>query len=406
MKQALILPIILMFTVNIWAQNRSIQFEHTEWNDVLKKAKKENKMIMLDCYASWCGPCQKMAKNIFTFDKVADYYNSNFINVKMDMEKGEGIELAKKYTVFAYPTFLFFDAQGNLVHKRLGFMDVDDFIQEGANAKNPEMQFFTLTQLYNESKQKIDDEKSPFKQNQNLLMNLITASSNAADNALPEYVELYLNRYKDDELLTKNNIYFIKEYVTSAESRGFATILRNYNKFVESFGDEEMEAKVEEIMSGKAKELGKNSPTEGKAELQKICNQLDTKKADKLYDKMLLSFYAGAKNWSEYANASVHFIEKYDISDADYLNSIGWRFYQKVDDKEQLNKAILFVEKGIKLKPEYGIMDTHACLLYKAERYDEAKKSAIRAIDTAKQHDEDASETEKLLVQIQDKLQK
>jgi uncharacterized protein YyaL (SSP411 family) len=59
------------------------------------KAKKENKLIFVDAYASWCGPCKLMVKNIFPLKTVGDYYNSHFINAKIDMEKGEGIELAK-----------------------------------------------------------------------------------------------------------------------------------------------------------------------------------------------------------------------------------------------------------------------------------------------------------------------
>ena len=47
-------------------------------------------MIFLDAYASWCGPCKMLQKNVFTKKAVGDFYNSKFINVKMDMEKGEG----------------------------------------------------------------------------------------------------------------------------------------------------------------------------------------------------------------------------------------------------------------------------------------------------------------------------
>lgn len=59
------------------AQNRSISFEQTkEWKKIVKKAKKEKKLIFVDCYTSWCGPCKMLAKDVFTRDTVADFFNS------------------------------------------------------------------------------------------------------------------------------------------------------------------------------------------------------------------------------------------------------------------------------------------------------------------------------------------
>ena len=98
------------------AQNRSIEFREGNWEQMLKMAKKEKKMIFVDCYTSWCGPCKMLAKNIFTQDSVADFYNANFICFQIDMEKGEGPELARKYGVAAFPTLLYVDKDGMLKH--------------------------------------------------------------------------------------------------------------------------------------------------------------------------------------------------------------------------------------------------------------------------------------------------
>ena len=103
------------------AQNRSIQFKEGNWESLLQQAKKENKLIFLDCYTSWCGPCKMLAKTVFTNDTVADFYNKHFICAQMDMEKGEGPELAKRYNVRAYPTLLYVNKEGKLVHNVVGF---------------------------------------------------------------------------------------------------------------------------------------------------------------------------------------------------------------------------------------------------------------------------------------------
>lgn len=113
---------------------RQISFEKKDWKDLLAEAKKEKKLIFVDAYTVWCRPCIQMAKDVFTLDKVADFYNDNFINVSMDMEKGDGPLLTEKYNVTAYPTFLFVDGNGNLVHTGLGYQEADPFIEVGKTA--------------------------------------------------------------------------------------------------------------------------------------------------------------------------------------------------------------------------------------------------------------------------------
>ena len=67
-----------------------IFFEGT-WKEALEKAKKEDKLVFVDSYTTWCGPCIKMAKNVFTQESVGSFYNQNFINIKLDMEKEDGV---------------------------------------------------------------------------------------------------------------------------------------------------------------------------------------------------------------------------------------------------------------------------------------------------------------------------
>ncbi len=114
--------------------NSGINFNHGKWVDVLKKAKQDNKLIMMDAYASWCGPCKWMAKNTFTDSEVGKFYNENFISVKIDMEKGEGLQLRKKYTISAYPTIFFIDGTGKKIHEKIGALGASDFITLGKKA--------------------------------------------------------------------------------------------------------------------------------------------------------------------------------------------------------------------------------------------------------------------------------
>lgn len=111
--------------------NKGIQFINESWNNVLEIAKKENKLIFLDAYASWCGPCKLLKKKTFP-DKVAgEFFNTNFINVAIDMEKGEGPKIAAKYGVTAYPTLIIADAKGNIITYTQGYINAKQLLEFG-----------------------------------------------------------------------------------------------------------------------------------------------------------------------------------------------------------------------------------------------------------------------------------
>lgn len=116
--------------------DEGIQFTEASWKDILKKAKAEKKVIFLDAYASWCGPCKMLQKNVFTKKDVGDFYNSKFINVKIDMEKGEGPALAQVYPLEAYPTLMYIDGNGRVLKKVLGLQTPEALIAIGKSV-NP-----------------------------------------------------------------------------------------------------------------------------------------------------------------------------------------------------------------------------------------------------------------------------
>ena len=133
LKSGLLLATLLVGALTIKAQS-GITFHQGTFAEAIAKASKENKLVFMDAYTSWCGPCRAMAANTFTNPDVGEYFNKNFVNVKMDMENGEGPNLARKYAVMAYPTLLFIGANGQVVHKELGFKDATTFMTIGKKA--------------------------------------------------------------------------------------------------------------------------------------------------------------------------------------------------------------------------------------------------------------------------------
>ncbi len=133
MKRFVLLVSILITSLTVFSQG--IEFQKESYAEVLKMAKKQNKLVFIDVYTSWCGPCKHMANTIFPQAKVGEYYNSHFLNLQLDAEKSEdGKMVAKLFGVSAYPTFLFVNGDGELVYRFLGGRAVDMFIKEGEKA--------------------------------------------------------------------------------------------------------------------------------------------------------------------------------------------------------------------------------------------------------------------------------
>jgi thiol:disulfide interchange protein len=109
-----------------------ISFFHGEWEQALAKSKQDKKLIFLDAYAAWCGPCKWMAKNAFMDEEVGKLFNANFINVKMDMEKNkEGSRLMQKYSIRAYPTLVFVDHNEEAIHVSVGALKPKELLALG-----------------------------------------------------------------------------------------------------------------------------------------------------------------------------------------------------------------------------------------------------------------------------------
>ncbi len=132
MKKIMLLTAVLAFIGSVaLAQNdQGIKFEKGTFAEILAKAKAQKKLVFMDVYASWCGPCKRMAAEVFTQKKVGDYFNATFVNAKFDAEVGEGRTIAARYGVNAYPTFLLLNGDGKLVGKMVGGSPTDEFIRQ------------------------------------------------------------------------------------------------------------------------------------------------------------------------------------------------------------------------------------------------------------------------------------
>ncbi len=392
MKRFIVFIAILSTLTTLSAQGIAFEKEETAWADILKKAKAENKIVFVDAYTTWCGPCKVMSKTIFPQKEVGDVFNARFVNAKIDMEKGEGPEIAKKYGVRAYPTYIFVNGDGELVHRSLGSMPAEKFIDVGEAASDPERQFYSLKKKYEGGERGAD-----------FLKNFAYACESAQETTmLPTVVDAYLATQKD--WLTKDNMNFILKFGTSIQSPMFAFMVKNQDAFAKELDQKDFKAQIDQMafmgvanatynrMKGefdfeKAKELG--------------AKYLSQDMLDKSLSNMTLAQFQMKNDMPNYINQAITHFEKYPSLSAQELNQVAWTFYENSTDKAQLQKALSWSLKSVEIDDQFAFNDTAAALYFKLGEKQNAKTYAEKAIKQAKETGQDATETEALLKKIE-----
>ena len=109
---------------------QGITFFEGNLNQALAQAEKDQKLVFLDIYAVWCGPCKRLKATTFKDAAVGEYFKKRFVSIAIDGEKGEGPALAQKLKLTAYPTLYVLDAKGNVVRKMVGFRTPEQLLAE------------------------------------------------------------------------------------------------------------------------------------------------------------------------------------------------------------------------------------------------------------------------------------
>ena len=205
-------------------------FRHISFDEALKAAKQENKLVFIDFYTDWCGPCKKMANEVFPQKMVGDFMNEKFVNLKFNAEK-EGKELAARYKVSAYPTFVILDTEGKVVGELKGSMDGQTFIQKLDGKLNPEMTPERIAERYK------GGERTPE------LVNTYALSlmeKNKEDEGF-KVINDYFNSLSDAERMNPANAFLFTRYTVALNDPKVDFMVAHRNEFDESVKDAIME---------------------------------------------------------------------------------------------------------------------------------------------------------------------
>lgn len=375
---------------------QGIDFEHGTWKEVLAKAQLEEKPIFVDAYTTWCGPCKWMSREVFPQSPVGNYINSHFIAYKMDMEKGEGPAFAKANNIMAYPTLLYFDSEGNLLHKAAGARDAEGLIQLSKDALSPEKQLGGYIKRYNDG---------------------------ARDKA---FLKRYLMMLAEsgEEIVKPLQEYWDQ---TSTEERHSADMLEMMAMATGYFGsmDEPLTQYLIEHRSDYEEVVGKKKVRNYlwrtyTQEAVKLALLRDKEKSKQLKGQ-LLDIFPEAKKDLKHRVRLIQASQKFEGNkkriqrfynrylkfslDGNDLNDAAWAIYEDTESSnKELKKALDYANRAVEYSPDYSTYDTKGALLFRLKEYEAAQTAYQRSLSDAEAQgipEEYVADTRQRLAQLE-----
>lgn len=370
--------------VDAKGETTGMTFVEKPFAELLAQAKAEDKVIFIDAYTTWCGPCKMMAARVFPLEEVGKVYNERFINAKFDMEKGEGPELAKRYSVMAYPTYLFVDGNGDIVHKGLGYIPQEEFLAL-ADAATGENSLGAMNKRYDGG-----ERSAEFLQTYSEVLAGVYEQEKAAVVA-GEYLDM-VEDWSSPEIM--------EMLISSPGEPGgkrMTYLLDNADAAMKAAGAGNFVMTMQRALIGHYMKENSVGELPAAADLTATYKQYGGKLAPRLMDHYTMLHAQQTRDDDAYLPAAVKYYDTYGSDNAMELNSIAWTVFETSDDQKQLKKALGWAKKSVEMEAGYANMDTLAWLYHKTGDKKMAKATALKAIEMAKASGEDYSETEKIL---------
>ena len=383
----IILIAIAAFLCLTSAQSQSdVDFLYNDIKRAQRKAAKENKIIFVDGYTTWCGPCKWMDSNVFADPQVSKFFNNSFVNLKMDLEDGEGIEFAQKYETVAFPTFYFLSAEGKVLHKALGAFDSQNLMQIAYDALRPESQLAGF-----QDKHQSELQNGAFLKEYAMLLKKLRIKDSQS------VVKDYLNTQTD--WTGEVNSKFIYDNVgIDMDSKLFQYMIQHPDQFYEHVGTAKTDQKIINGIHGSLGPEGTPQDVENKI------RTLLPKHSQRILDWMYLNdLLAGGEiqDMTIFTNMAYFYVYQWKPQDWEYVNNLAWIIYEEGQTPEHFERGKLIALESVAIDDNYFNNDTVAALCYMLKQKEEALKYAHKAVRLAQESGVGSDSTQALLLMIQ-----
>ena len=398
------LIVLLLSTLSAPLNAQQIAFEKGTWTEMLARAKAEKKLIFVDVYATWCGPCKMLDQQVFTDKQVAATYNAFFINYKADAEHGEGVMLARKYNVHAYPTALFIDGDGQLVDDRVGFLPAPQFKQEGERVFRKTT--LGLALALHEAGYKEGNRTADFMKTYLWLRQRAGLSS-------ADLLNDYVSHLPADSLVTPVNTTLLLVHTTTCSGPAFEALMSRKD-------EPRFWPTLQILVQNNVNAAGRER---NRAQFDALCRVVEriepAEQAPERVAQYQLVYHAEAEDWKAYAEQADAYANRYLVPKLtavtkvqqpeqfreryDQLCNIAYFLLQHSKEDARLATLLTNLASVGELTPTPLNMGLQARLRYRLGERDEAIALQTKAIELARTNGDDVSSYEEALRRMQKK---
>ncbi|WP_449435132.1 thioredoxin family protein, partial [Pedobacter steynii] len=351
------------------------------WAQIQAKAKAENKYILMDTYATWCGPCKQMSAETFPQKEAGDFINDKFVSVKVQMDQTAADNdyvkswykdakfIGEAYQVRAYPTVLYFSPAGKMVYNTVGFQDVGRLINEAKTALKNDADYADKLDKF---KKGILDTAA--------MRTLVTKASELKDwNMVQQVADKYVSNIAPKDMFKRDNLVFMGRNLSSKSSY-FNLFWKSPEKVNAIVNKNYAEGRTMDMINREEiAPFDKDEKPDWNGIEKKVVAKYGKLGEEQVWANMA-GYYWGIgmkeKNWVNYGKYYKKYFDRAIPNErsALHINNMSWSVFEYVTDATVLSTAIKAMEFNLDKYERYqaGSIDTYANLLYKAGRKDDA----------------------------------
>lgn len=412
------LLLLLLFTA-IWVDevSASIIFKNIEVEKAIELAAAQNKFVFVDTYAEWCKPCKQMDK-VFNDPKLSEFFNSNFVNVKVDMDSRYGKSLGKKYDVVWLPTLIILDGDGSVKNKIDKIVDASELLHLAQEAVRPGQVYveegFSNNPFGGSGSSSVPQEKKLITEDN---APILYVHDDRASSGRPHimYHEAYLHVMLQDgqqydvakkylstqnDWSTEKNIKFIFDFLHTTNSAEFDYFLRNKQRFIEVVGSE----KVDRTLSILSYErLYNGYPRPSLEEAIRLFGYVDPAQADKLAYKYYLNRLNEEERFKEYGIQAEHYLTNINPFDDEVMYQYSYNHLYHKRENANLSQCLRWAQEAVIYKNDNAKYHLHlANVFFALGNKSESMSHCDRAEQLANAHGIDTAQIIKLKNQLKE----
>lgn len=381
---------------------KKIDFFEGTWQEAMQKAQKTQKKIFVETYAQWCVVCKNMERTVFNVDAVADYYNTNFINYKIDVESFEGFDFKAQYEISSLPTLLYLNANGSVILRESGMRNEYQFLSLAQKALGDTkfLDFYKTIDDPNRESHELNAKHEQYKKGKYSKDFLRDYCYTLQSNNLKynEAVETYLKKFDKN---TPEDLSFVAEFSNDFNNKAIDVLIKNRKTFEYQYGAQNTHKKLRNAILVNAAIAGfekdKNLYTKSLGIIKKAKYNTDTE----LLLQTQMAYYQAGADWKNLSNCIIESAKKYKGKDAALWNRRAFDLMSiSNQNTNNLQIAKEWALKSIAISPQYYNYETLAYIEYKLNNISEAKTAIINAIELCKKSGKDIGYLQPLMLQI------